>query len=180
METGLTLLWPCEDFHSLGFIYSGVNLLNHVFAIQTTPLCCSPASPKPTTVPLLFAGSPSTQLYLYNMLPCLTCREHLHSPTWHTVSSSPLLPAVPSCSPWHTAGTWVFSPSSELQGLAVFSFPTIFFFNKNKQQNQRDASCPVEGYPKSTSTKKTAPCIPNCSPCDSPGRAPRGAHTAQE
>lgn len=71
METGLTSLWPCEDFHSLGFIYSGVNLLNHIFAIQTTLPCCSPASPKPTAIPPLFAGSPSTQLYLYDMLSTL-------------------------------------------------------------------------------------------------------------
>lgn len=63
---------------------------------------------------------------------------------------------------------------------AFFLFPLFFINYKQTTKQQRDVSCPVQGYPKSTSTNKTAPRIPNCSPCDSPGRAPRGAHTAQE
>lgn len=93
---------------------------------------------------------------------------------------TPLLPAARSTQLLTLAHSWHVGFLSKLRASRIgpFFFSHFFFLITNKQQ--RDVSCPVQGYPKSTSTNKTAPRIPNCSPCDSPGRAPRGAHTAQE
>lgn len=123
--------------------------------------------PNPPPSHRLFAGSPSSfitfitsQHFLSNLQGTSAQLRVAHGEQPRFAPSSTQHPAA------HPGAQLAVGFLSKLRalGMGCFFFPHFFFFCiiKNKQQKRRDASCPVKGHPKSTSTNQTAPCFPNC------------------
>lgn len=125
--------------------------------------------PNPPPSHRLFAGSPSS------FITFITCSQHFLSNLQGTSAQlrvahgeqprfAPSSTQHPAAHPGTQLAVGFLSKLRALE-MGCFFFPHFFFFFciiKNKQQKRRDASCPVKGHPKSTSTNQTAPCFPNC------------------